>query len=47
MPNFEEINQSGVARVVHSLDKKKKEEALTGQRKMPNKVSELRKVKPV
>ena len=42
MPNFSEMNQSGINRIVHTLDKK--EEIIPGQRKAPVRMSELKKV---
>lgn len=45
MPNFSEMNQSGINRIVHTLDKK--EEIIPGQRKAPVRMSELKKVKKI
>jgi hypothetical protein len=46
LPNFLEKNQSGVRKVIHRLDKKE-EAVIPGQRKIPIRLTELKKVNQI
>ena len=43
LPNFLEKNQCGVKKIFHTLERKE-EVALPGQRKIPSRLAELKKV---